>query len=130
MINKGISADDILAGADRIAGYRFRQLKLYFIIGLPTETDTDIEEIIKLALSIKDRLERRGSGIRITLNPSPFVPKAGTPFQWLSMAPQETLSGRLAILRNTLPLKGIKLNEESPAWSRVQVSLSRGDACG
>ena len=49
MINKGISEDDILAAADRLAGYRFRQLKLYFIIGLPTETDEDIEEIVKLA---------------------------------------------------------------------------------
>ena len=66
--------------------------------------------------------------MRITLNASPFVPKAGTPFQWLPMASQETLNGRLAILRNNLPLKGIKFNEESPAWSRVQGALSRGDA--
>jgi radical SAM superfamily enzyme YgiQ (UPF0313 family) len=128
MINKGISGDDILAAADRIAGYRFRQLKLYFIVGLPTETDADIEDIVKLAQAIKDRLDRRGGGIRITLNASPFVPKAATPFQWLPMAPQETLNNRLAILRNKLPLKGIKLNEESPAWSRIQGVLSRGDA--
>jgi radical SAM superfamily enzyme YgiQ (UPF0313 family) len=127
VVNKGLSEDDILAAADRMAGYRFRQLKLYFIIGLPTETDEDIEDIIKLALAIKDRLERRGGAMRITLNAAPFVPKAGTPFQWLPMADQETLSNRLAILRNTLPLKGIKLNEESPAWSRVQGVLSRGD---
>jgi radical SAM superfamily enzyme YgiQ (UPF0313 family) len=128
VINKGISEDDILAAADRLAGNRFRQLKLYFIVGLPTETDADIEEIVRLALAIKERLDRRGSGIRITLNASPFVPKAGTPFQWLSMAPQETLQSRLAILRGSLPLKGIKLNEESPAWSHVQGVLSRGDA--
>ena len=78
-------------------------------------------------MAIKDRLEKRGSGMRITLNASPFVPKANTPFQWLPMASQETLQNRLAILRNSLPLKGIKLNEESPAWSRVQGVLSRGD---
>jgi radical SAM superfamily enzyme YgiQ (UPF0313 family) len=127
MINKGFSEDDILGAADRIAGYRFRQLKLYFIVGLPTETDEDVEDIVRLALAIKDRLDRRGSGIRITLNAAPFVPKAGTPFQWLPMASQETLNNRLAILRNNLPLKGIKLNEESPAWSRIQGVLSRGD---
>jgi radical SAM superfamily enzyme YgiQ (UPF0313 family) len=128
MINKGITEDDILSAADRMAGYRFRQLKLYFIVGLPTETDTDVEDIVKLTLALKERLEKRGSGMRITLNASPFVPKAGTPFQWLPMASQETLNGRLAILRNNLPLKGIKFNEESPAWSRVQGALSRGDA--
>ncbi len=127
IINKGISDDDILAAADRMGGYRFRQVKLYFIIGLPTETDEDIADIVRLTLSIKDRLERRGSAMRLTLNAAPFVPKAGTPFQWLPMADQETLNDRLTILRNSLPLKGVKLNEESPAWSRIQGVLSRGD---
>lgn len=128
VIHKGVSEDDILGAADRIAGYRFKQLKLYFIVGLPTETDADIEAIVKLAQAIKEKFDRRGSGIRITLNAAPFVPKAGTPFQWLPMATQETLQNRLAILRNNLPLKGIKLNDESPAWSRIQGVLSRGDA--
>lgn len=127
VINKGISEDDILKVADRIAGQHFTQLKLYFIIGLPTETDGDIEEIVRLTLAVKDRLERRQSNIRITVNAGPFVPKAATPFQWLPMAPQDVLNLRLAILRSNLPLKGIKLNEESPAWSQVQGVLSRGD---
>jgi radical SAM superfamily enzyme YgiQ (UPF0313 family) len=127
VINKGISEDDILAGTDRIAARRFTQLKLYFIIGLPTETDDDTEDIVRLTLAIKDRIERRRSNMRIVLNVAPFVPKAGTPFQWLPMASQETLNRRLAILRSRLPLKGIKLNEESPAWSQVQGVLSRGD---
>jgi radical SAM superfamily enzyme YgiQ (UPF0313 family) len=127
VINKGISEDDILTAADRIAGYRFRQLKLYFIVGLPTETDKDIEDIVTLAQAIKERFDKRGSGIRITLNATPFVPKAGTPFQWLPITPLEALQDRLAILRSSLPLKGIKLNEESPAWSRIQGVLSRGD---
>jgi len=126
-INKSISDNDILEVADRIARQRFRQLKLYFIIGLPTETDDDAEAIIKLTLAIKDRLDRQQSSTRIVLNIAPFVPKAGTPFQWLPMAPIETLNDRLAILRSTLPLKGIKLNEESPAWSQIQGVLARGD---
>jgi radical SAM superfamily enzyme YgiQ (UPF0313 family) len=127
VINKGISEDDILAAADRLAGRRFNQLKLYFIVGLPTETDDDIEEIIRLTLAVKDRIERRRGTMRLTLNAAPFVPKAGTPFQWLPMAPQETLNRRLGMLRSRLPLKGIKLNEESPAWSQIQGVLSRGD---
>jgi radical SAM superfamily enzyme YgiQ (UPF0313 family) len=127
VINKGTSEDEILEAADRIARHRFNQLKLYFIIGLPTETDDDTEDIVKLTLAIKDRLDRQRSSTRITLNVAPFVPKAGTPFQWLPMASQDTLNRRLTILRSTLPLKGIKLNEESPAWSQIQGVLARGD---
>jgi radical SAM superfamily enzyme YgiQ (UPF0313 family) len=127
VINKGISEDDILSAADRIAGRRFTQLKLYFIVGLPTETDEDIEEIVQLSLKIKERIDKQRSNMRLVLNAAPFVPKAGTPFQWLPMATQETLNRRLGILRSSLPLKGIKLNEESPAWSLVQGVLSRGD---
>ena len=127
VINKGISEDEILAAADRIAGHHFNQLKLYFIVGLPNETDDDIEEIVKLTLAMKDRIEKRRSDLRITLNVAPFVPKAGTPFQWLPMASQETLNRRLGILKSRLPIKGIKVKEESPAWSQVQGVLSRGD---
>ena len=127
VINKGINEDDILTAVDGIAARRFTQLKLYFIIGLPTETDDDTEEIIRLTLAIKDRIERKQSGMRITLNAGPFVPKAGTPFQWLPMASPDTLNRRLGLLRSSLPLKGIKLNEESPAWSQIQGVLSRGD---
>ncbi len=127
LVNKGTSEDDILRVADMIAGRRFTQLKLYFMVGLPTETDEDVEDIVKLSLAIKDRLDRKQSGIRVTLNAAPFVPKAGTPFQWLPMASLDTLTSRLAILNSALPLKGIKLNEESPAWSQIQGVLSRGD---
>jgi radical SAM superfamily enzyme YgiQ (UPF0313 family) len=127
VINKGISYDDIMAAMDMIARHNFAQLKLYYIIGLPTETDEDAEEIAKLTLAIKDRLEQRRCNTRIILNASPFVPKAGTPFQWLPMASRETLGQRLTMLRSTLPLKGVKLNEESPAWSQIQGVLARGD---
>jgi radical SAM superfamily enzyme YgiQ (UPF0313 family) len=128
LINKDISDDDILRAADMIAGQDFRQLKLYFIIGLPTETDEDVADIIRLTLAIKERLDKVGSIARITLNAAPFVPKAGTPFQWLPMAVSDVLNDRMAMLRSSLPLKGIKLNEESPAWSRIQGLLARGDA--
>jgi radical SAM superfamily enzyme YgiQ (UPF0313 family) len=126
-INKCLTEDDILRATDLIADHQFSQLKLYFIVGLPTETDEDVESIVELTTKIKDRLERKRSNTRITVNASPFVPKAFTPFQWTPMAPEDILSRRLGILRSSLPLKGIKLNEESPAWSQVQGALSRGD---
>jgi len=126
LVNKGTTEEQILQVAEGIARHDFRQVKLYFIVGLPNETDEDCEEIVRLALAIKERLDRTGNA-RISLNAAPFVPKAGTPFQWLPMAPQEALNRRLGILRSSLPLKGIKLNEESPAWSEVQGALARGD---
>jgi len=127
VIKKGISEDDILESMDKVAEQGIKQLKLYFMIGLPSETDEDIEAIIKLTLSCKNILDRRQTGCRISLNIAPFVPKAGTPFQWLPMAPLQTLNHRLSLLKNNLSPKGIKLKYESIAWSQVQAVLARGD---
>ena len=124
---KDISEDNILITTGKLAEQRIKQLKLYFMIGLPSENDEDIEEIIELALKCKGIIDRQQSGTRLTLNIVPFVPKAGTPFQWLPMAPIPTLNHRLSLLKNRLPPKGIKLKCESPAWSQVQGVLARGD---
>lgn len=128
VIRKDISDSDILEAIDKVAEQRTRQLKLYFMLGLPSETDEDVEGIIKLTLAAKDRLDRRQGNTRITINAAPFVPKAGTPFQWLPMAPLETLNRRLSRLKRGLPPQGIKVKAESPAWSRIQGVLARGDA--
>jgi len=127
IIKKGIGEDDILEAMEKVAEQGIRQLKLYFMIGLPSETDEDIKEIINLTISCKDILDRRQTGCRLTLNVAPFIPKAGTPFQWLPMAPLQTLNRRLSLLKNSLPPKGIKVKSESPAWSQVQGILARGD---
>jgi len=128
VINKGISEEDILASVAKVAEQRIKQLKLYFMIGLPSETDEDIEEIVNLTLKCKEIVDRQQTGCRITLNIAPFVPKAGTPFQWLPMASLPTLNHRLSVLKNKLSPRGIKLKIESPAWSEVQAMLARGDA--
>jgi radical SAM superfamily enzyme YgiQ (UPF0313 family) len=127
VIKKGISEDDILEAMDKVAEQKLKQLKLYFMIGLPSETDEDIEEIINLTLTCKNSLDRRQSGCRLSLNVAPFVPKAGTPFQWLPMAPLPILNRRLSLLKRNLSPKGIKIKSESPAWSQVQGILARGD---
>ncbi len=126
-IKKGISEDDIFAAMHKVAEQDIKQLKLYFMIGLPTETDDDIEEIVKLTLKCKAILDRQKSGCRITLSIAPFVPKAGTPFQWSPMEKLPTLNRRLSILKSSLPPRGITLKCESPAWSQVQGVLARGD---
>lgn len=127
VINKGVSEDDILEAIGRVADAGIKQLKLYFIIGLPSETDEDIEQIIRLALNGKSILDSRQTGCRLSLNIAPFVPKAGTPFQWLPMTPIPVLNRRLSLLKNNLAPKGVKVKSESPAWSQVQGILARGD---
>jgi radical SAM superfamily enzyme YgiQ (UPF0313 family) len=112
----------------KIADLSVKQVKLYFMIGLPSETDDDIEEIINLTLKCKELFERKRSGTRLTLNIAPFVPKAGTPFQRFPAAPVKTLDERMARLKDRLMPEGIKLKMESPEWSEVQAVLSRGDA--
>ncbi|MFC1908552.1 radical SAM protein [Chloroflexota bacterium] len=128
VIRKGITNEDISQAISKVAEQRVKQLKLYFMLGLPSETDEDIEEIIKLTLAAKDIIDRQRSGTRITLNIAPFVPKANTPFQWLPMATVQTLNHRLSLLKKSLPVKGIQIKYESPAWSQVQGVLSRGDS--
>jgi len=127
VIRKGVSEDDILEAIGKVAEEGIKQLKLYFMIGLPSETDEDIEEIINLTLSSKDILDRQQTGCRLSLNIAPFVPKAGTPFQWLFMTRPSILNRRLSLLKNSLAPKGITLKSESPAWSQVQGVLARGD---
>ena len=126
-IDKGICEADITGAVDRLASHGVKQLKLYFMVGLPTETDEDIAEIAKLALRCKGILDRQLKGTRLSLNIAPFVPKAGTPFQRLPMAPVETLRQRVARLKSSLAPRGIQLKCESPAWSQVQAVLARGD---
>jgi radical SAM superfamily enzyme YgiQ (UPF0313 family) len=127
LVKKGITEDDILRAVGKVAEAGIKQLKLYFIIGLPSESDEDIEAIVKLALACKETIDKKRAGCRLTLNISPFVPKAGTPFQWLPMAQTAVLNRRLARIKHSLMPKGIKVKGESPAWSQVQGVLARGD---
>jgi radical SAM superfamily enzyme YgiQ (UPF0313 family) len=126
IINKCVTENDIIEAVDKIAKQGIRQIKLYFMIGLPTETDADIDEIIKLTLTLKERIERTVS--RITLTVEPFVPKAGTPFQWLAMAPEDVLNERVNRIKNSLARSGIEVRAESVGWTLVQGVLARGDA--
>ena len=127
VIKKGITEDDILAAARQVAEQGLRQLRLYFMLGLPTETDEDVQAIADLTLKCNAIMDQWQTGARISLSVAPFVPKAGTPFQWLAMERLAVLSRRVAWLKNSLAPAGIKVTGESPAWSEVQAILARGD---
>jgi radical SAM superfamily enzyme YgiQ (UPF0313 family) len=123
LINKNVSEDDLIRAVDLAAHYDFAQLKLYFMLGLPTESDEDVQALIDLALAVRGRFPRH-----ITVNITPFVPKAHTPFQWAAMAPVEGLKEGLNRIDQALRPGGIAVKAESPAWAAVQGVLSRGDS--
>lgn len=128
LINKGVCERDIVTAVDQVGELGFRQLKLYFMIGLPTETAEDIGELIRLVLDLKARLDLHRTGIHVILSVEPFVPKAGTPFQWLPMGEAKLLSHRLSRIKSTLEPKGVEVRSDSVHWAVVQGVLSRGDS--
>ena len=121
VVNKKLSEEEIFASAQYAQEGGLKGLKLYGIVGLPTEDDTDIEATIDLLL----RLKRRTSRLRLTLGVSTFVPKAHTPFQWNGVRPEARKS--LKLLAKNLEPKGIQVRPESYGWSVIQALISRSD---
>lgn len=122
LMRKGITREDIVQAADAIKG-RFATLKLYFMIGLPTEEDEDIEELLALVREVHQRFGRQ-----VVVNLTPFVPKAHTPWERMAMAEEPVLQARTARLREGCRRLGIELRAEAVSAARVQAVLARGDA--
>jgi len=127
-IKKGISEDDILAAVDMAAAYNIKQIKLYFMIGLPTETDDDIGELARLAIACRQAVNKVSKSTRLMVNVTPFIPKAQTPFQWLPMTAPDIINKRVTAIKTALKNKNIEVKGEGSKWSQVQAILSRGDA--
>jgi radical SAM superfamily enzyme YgiQ (UPF0313 family) len=121
-INKAVTRDDLLQAAERAARHSFAQLKLYFMLGLPGETDDDVAAIGALCQEAASRFAGQ-----VTANVTPFVPKAHTPFQWAAMTPVSTLEARFEALAKHLQMQGIAVRGESPRWAAIQGVLARGD---
>ena len=127
LVHKGIGDDDVVRAVDAAAAAGFSQAKLYFMIGLPGESDADVDEIGRLAIRLAERLEKARKGGRVTVAVASFVPKAQTPFQWMAMAESGVLHQRLARLRAALRAKRIEVRAEGVDWARVEGVLARGD---
>ncbi len=132
IINKKITASQILGTVGRLVDEGIINLKLYFMIGLPFETDQDVEEIVHLTQEIKaiflESAKKKKKIGTITLSINPFIPKPCTPFQWCAMTPEKTLKHRVTIIRQGLKrTANVTLNFESLRQAKHNALLSLGD---
>ena len=132
VINKGITEEDILRAAGLIFSHGIPNLKLYFIIGLPTEIMEDIEAIIALANRVHEVQLKHARPLgrigRITLSVNSFVPKPFTPFQWEPMESVKSLNKKIRALDKAIKKIGnMNMIHDLPKWEYVQAFLSRGD---
>lgn len=122
-IGKCLDLDEILAAVDVADRHDLAELKLYFMLGLPTETDGDVLEAVHLVQQLRSRFRRR-----LVANVAGFVPKASTPFQWYGMAPIKVIERRTKLFERELRGSGVEVRAESPRWGRLQAVFSLGDA--
>jgi radical SAM family uncharacterized protein/radical SAM-linked protein len=128
-INKGITEDDLLATCSKAFELGWRVIKCYFMIGLPTETTEDIDEIVQLVKKIMATRDAGGGRGKKQVNVSvgTFVPKPHTPYQWEKQLSMEESSNILSKLRNGLPRKGCNLKYHNSKVSYLEGVFSRGD---
>ena len=131
VINKGLTEEVILKGAGLAFEGGWSRVKLYFMLGLPTETDEDVLGIADLANKVyhvwRNNTPNRSRGVRITVSTSCFVPKSHTPFQWEGQNTQEEYLRKVTLLRENLRNKSITYNWHDPETSFLEAVLSRGD---
>ena len=101
---------------------------MYFMVGQPTETDFDVEEIGRIATEVKRiGTQHIGGRARVRVSTSNFIPKAHTPFQWIARCDAETLSRRHQILKDACRKARVQFSWEDPEKSLLEAVLSRGD---
>ena len=122
VINKDLTDDDLLEAAERAFALGWRTLKLYFMVGLPTETDEDLAGLAALVR----RLRKLGRA-KLNLGVAHFTPKPHTPFQWLPAAPAAAINERLLKVRDLTRLPGLTVKWNAPGSSWAEAILARGD---
>lgn len=134
VIRKNISEEQILDAVLTLYENGWSRIKFYFIIGLPTETQADVDEMANLLEKIKFRTKqlKREKDLKhsldVTCTLSIFVPKPFTPFQWFGQADLDEVSGRIHYLKDkTKHIKGLKINYHERSVSQIEAILTRGD---
>lgn len=132
VINKGVTEEDLIRTSTYAFSEGWSSIKLYFMIGLPTETDEDILGIKDLSYKVKDLFfatpsERRKGNLRITTSAACFVPKPFTPFQWVGQNSLDEFNRKISLLRNSIRDKKVTFNYHDPKLSYLEAILARGD---
>ncbi|MCI8595131.1 MAG: TIGR03960 family B12-binding radical SAM protein [Oscillospiraceae bacterium] len=130
-INKNVTEEDLLKTCRTAFSGGWNSVKLYFMLGLPTETDEDVLGIAELAQKVyeawRETTPNRSRGVRITVSTSCFVPKPHTPFQWEGQVTMEEYVRRVTLLREHMRNRAITYNWHDSETSLVEAALSRGD---
>ena len=132
VINKGVTEADLLGTVERAFSAGFHRIKLYFMIGLPTETDEDVAEIGALVGRVlhgaREATESASRGsVRVSVSVTTFVPKAHTPFQWEPLIDRGTIARRQDVLRRSMPRRAVELSYHDVEISLLEGALARGD---
>ena len=128
VINKLITEEDLHAAVDSAFSQGWRRVKLYFLTGLPTETDEDTLGIVELARRCVELAKEKGHNGSVTVSVGGFVPKAFTPFQWFGMNTEVELRRKVNLLRDAArKAKGVQIKWHDPRASVVEGLVSRGD---
>lgn len=130
-INKNVTEEDLLNTCRLAFEGGWNNVKLYFMLGLPTETEEDILGIAELANQVLHtwRLyaKNKNRGVRITVSTSCFVPKPHSPFQWEKQNTMDEYIAKVNILRDSIKAKNVVYNWHDPQTSYIEATLSRGD---
>lgn len=128
VINKKISEEDILKGIKTAADRGIRNIKLYFMIGLPFENDEDIKELLNIVYKIERLIkETIKSKFKIVVNLSTFIPKPHTPFQWSLQARRDEVEEKQNYIKSSLKSRHIEIRWTDPNLSVLEGVLARGD---
>lgn len=127
-INKLVSDDDLLGAAENAFERGWTGIKMYFMVGLPTETMEDVAGIVEMASKVKDLGRKHvGNRARVRVSTSNHVPKPHTPFQWARQETAEELDPKHRLLRDSCRKAGIEFSWNNPVDSFIECVLSRGD---
>ena len=128
VINKMVSEDDLLRTAETAFSEGWRHIKLYFMVGLPTETDEDVLAIADLGIKTYEIARKHGKANKVTISVGGFVPKPHTPFQWCAQDSPDEIRRKLSLIRHAIKQhSGIKLRTNDPEEGVIEGLLSRGD---
>ncbi len=131
VINKNVTEEDLLRSCAVAFRGGWNGVKLYFMLGLPTETDEDVLGIAELADRVvhcwRENAPNRARGLRVTVSTSCFVPKPHTPFQWEGQVTREEYLRRVTLLRENMKARAVTYNWHDPETSFTEAVLSRGD---